>query len=121
MIDAAAIARMKRGAILVNMARGRLVDENALVDALESGHLDSAAVDVTPIEPPPPESRLWRAPRLLITPHVAGQSARRIDAMTDFFCDNLQRYLSTHPLRNLVDKRLGFPEPPVAEAPRETP
>jgi phosphoglycerate dehydrogenase-like enzyme len=111
MIDAAAIARMKRGAILVNMARGRLVDENALVDALESGHLDSAAVDVTPVEPPPPESRLWRAPRLLITPHVAGQSARRIDAMTDFFCDNLRRYLAGESLRNLVDKRLGFPEP----------
>lgn len=112
MIDAAAIARMKRGAILVNMARGPLVDENALVDALESGHLDSAAVDVTPIEPPPPESRLWKAPRLLITPHVAGQSARRIDAMTDFFCDNLRRFLAGESLRNLVDKRLGFPEPP---------
>jgi len=111
MIDAAAISRMKRGAILVNMARGPLVDEDALVDALESGHLDSAAVDVTPTEPPPETSRLWTAPRLLITPHVAGQSARRIDAMTDFFCDNLARYLAGGRLRNLVDKRLGFPEP----------
>ena len=111
MIDTAALARMKRGAILVNMARGPLVDENALVDALESGHLDSAALDVTPTEPPPPASRLWTAPRLLITPHVAGQAAGRIDAMTDFFCDNLSRYLSGRPLRNLVDKRLGFPEP----------
>ncbi len=111
MIDAAALARMKRGAILVNMARGPLVDENALVDALESGHLDSAALDVTPVEPPPPSSRLWTAPRLLITPHVAGQAAHRIDAMTDFFCDNLSRHLAGRPLRNLVDKRLGFPEP----------
>lgn len=114
MIDAAALARMKRGAILVNMARGPLVDENALVDALESGHLDSAALDVTPTEPPPPTSRLWTAPRLLITPHVAGQAARRIDAMTDFFCDNLSRYLEGRPLRNLVDKRLGFPAPMAA-------
>jgi len=112
MIDAAALARMKRGAILVNMARGPLVDENALVDALESGHLDSAALDVTPDEPPQPTSRLWTAPRLLITPHVAGQAARRIDAMTEFFCENLRRSLSGKPLRNLVDKRLGFPEPP---------
>jgi D-3-phosphoglycerate dehydrogenase len=112
MIDAAALARMKRGAILVNMARGQLVEENALVDALESGHLDSAAIDVAPVEPPPATSRLWTAPRLLMTPHVAGQSARRIDAMTDFFCDNLGRYLKGEPLRNLVDKRLGFPEPP---------
>lgn len=113
MIDARAIARMKRGAILVNVARGPLVDEDALVDALESGHLDSAAVDVTPDEPPRPDSRLWTAPRLLITPHVGGQSKHRIDAMTDFFCDNLRRYREGRPLRNLVDKRLGFPEPPV--------
>ena len=111
LIDAQAIARMKRGSILINMARGPIVDETALVDALESGHLDSAALDVTPTEPPAQDSRLWQAPRLLITPHVAGQSACRIDAMTDFFCDNLLRHLSGKQLRNLVDKRLGFPEP----------
>jgi D-3-phosphoglycerate dehydrogenase len=103
---------MKRGAILVNVGRGPLVVEDALVDALESGHLDSAALDVTPEEPPAASSRLWAAPRLIITPHVAGQSARRIDAMTDFFCDNLRRHFAGLPLRNLVDKRLGFPEPP---------
>jgi D-3-phosphoglycerate dehydrogenase len=114
MIDAAALGRMKRGAILVNVGRGPLVDENALVDALESGQLDSAALDVTPDEPPRPDSRLWTAPNLVITPHVGGQAARRIDAMTDFFCDNLRRYQEDKPLRNLVDKRLGFPEPPAA-------
>lgn len=112
MIDAAAFARMKPGAILVNVARGPLVDEAALVAALESGRLDSAALDVTPEEPPAADSPLWRAPRLVITPHVAGQSGRRIDAMTEFFCDNLRRYLRGEALRNLVDKRLGFPEPP---------
>lgn len=111
MIDAAAIARMKRGAILVNVARGPLVDEVALAQALETGHLDSAALDVTPQEPPPASSLLWSAPRLIMTPHVAGQSDRRIDAMTEFFCDNLERYLRGQRLRNLVDKRLGFPEP----------
>jgi D-3-phosphoglycerate dehydrogenase len=112
LIDAAAFARMKPGAILVNVARGPLVDEHALTAALAAGRLDSAAIDVTPQEPPPPESPLWRAPRLIITPHVGGQSGRRIDAMTDFFCDNLGRYLRGEALRNLVDKRLGFPEPP---------
>ena len=117
LIDARAIARMKKGAILVNVARGAMVNENALVDALESGHLDSAALDVTPDEPPKSESRLWTAPRLLITPHVGGQSKHRIDAMTDFFCDNLRRYREGRPLRNLVDKRLGFPEPPDEERP----
>ena len=112
MIDAAALARLKPGAILVNVARGQLVVEDALVDALEQGHLDSAGVDVTPEEPPAATSRLWTAPRLVITPHVGGQSAHRIDAMTEFFCDNLVRHLTGKPLRNLVDKRLGFPEPP---------
>ena len=116
MIDADALARMKPGAILVNVARGPLVDEAALAAALESGRLDSAALDVTPEEPPAADSPLWRAPRLIITPHVAGQSGRRIDAMTDFFCDNLRRYLRGEDLRNLVDKRLGFPEPPLDES-----
>ena len=113
MIDAAAIARLKPGAILINVARGPLIVEDALVDALERGHLDSAGLDVTPEEPPAPSSRLWNAPRLVVTPHVGGQAARRIDAMTDFFCDNLRRHLSGRPLMNLVDKRLGFPEPPA--------
>ena len=111
LLDRAAFAAMKPGAILVNMARGKMVDENALVDALESGRLDSAGLDVTPDEPPAPESRLWTAPRLIVTPHVGGQSWLRIDAMTDFFCDNLRRFLGGEPLLNVVDKRLGFPEP----------
>ncbi|MFM9026209.1 MAG: D-2-hydroxyacid dehydrogenase [Planctomycetaceae bacterium] len=114
MIDAAAIARMKRGAILVNVGRGPLVDEHALAAALADGHLDSAGLDVTPDEPPAPDSPLWTAPNLVITPHVGGQAAHRIDAMTDFFCDNLRRWLRGQPLVNLVDNRLGFPEPPAA-------
>jgi len=113
LIDATALSRLRRGAILVNTARGAVVDERALVAALQSGHLDSAALDVTPDEPPHPDSPLWTAPRLIITPHVGGQAAWRIDAMTDFFCDNLRRYLEGRPLANLVDKRLGFPEPPT--------
>jgi phosphoglycerate dehydrogenase-like enzyme len=111
MIDAAAIARLKRGAILVNVGRGPLVDEHALAAALVDGHLDSAALDVTPDEPPAASSPLWTAPNLVITPHVGGQAAGRIDAMTDFFCDNLRRWRRGQPLLNLVDKRLGFPEP----------
>ncbi|MGE0610258.1 MAG: NAD(P)-dependent oxidoreductase, partial [Pirellulales bacterium] len=83
--------------------------EDALVAALESGHLAGAALDVTEQEPLPPGSRLWEMPNVIITPHVAGQSARRIDDMTDFFCDNLRRYLAGQPLKNLVDKQLGFP------------
>lgn len=109
MINARAIAKMKSAALLINVARGKLVVDNDLADALETGLIAGAAVDVTPEEPLPQTSRLWKAPNLIITPHVAGQSARRIDDMTRFFCDNLRRYQSGEPLLNLVDKRLGFP------------
>jgi D-3-phosphoglycerate dehydrogenase len=109
LIDARALARMRPGALLINAARGPLVVEAALVEALQSGHLAGAALDVTEQEPLPPTSRLWELPNVIITPHVAGQSARRIDDMTDFFCENLRRYRAGEPLLNLVDKRLGFP------------
>lgn len=109
MIDRAALARMRRGGLVVNVARGGLVVEEDLADALESGQLAGAALDVTQVEPLPAASRLWALPNCIITPHVAGQSARRIDDMTDFFCANLRRYRAGEPLVNLVDKQLGFP------------
>lgn len=109
MIGAAELGQMKKGSLLVNVARGPLVIERDLVTALESGHLAGAAVDVTEVEPLAADSALWNLPNVIITPHVAGQSKVRIDQMTDFFCDNLQRYQAGKPLRNLVDKQLGFP------------
>jgi len=111
MINAATLARMKPGSFLVNVARGPLVVERDLIVALESGHLAGAATDVTEVEPLPPESRLWDLPNVIITPHVGGQSARRADNMTNFFCENLRRYLKGDSLLNVVDKRLGFPVP----------
>ena len=77
--------------------------------ALESGILAAAGLDVTEVEPLPSDSPLWELPNVIITPHVGGQSRLRIDQMTDFFCDNLRRYLAGEPLANLVDKQLGFP------------
>lgn len=109
MIGAREISLLKPGSLLVNVARGPLVVEDALVAALRSGHLAGAAVDVTATEPLPATSALWELPQVIITPHVGGQSARRIDNMTDFFCENLRRDQADEPLRNLVDKRLGFP------------
>lgn len=103
------LQKMKPGSILLNMARGKLVVEEDLVAALEYGPLFAAAADVAAEEPLPPESRLWTLPNMILTPHVAGQSARRIDNMTNFYCDNLTRWRNGHPLRNLVDKQLGFP------------
>jgi D-3-phosphoglycerate dehydrogenase len=110
MIDAETLARMKPGAVLVNVARGPLVVEEDLVEALLAGRLAGAVMDVTDPEPLPPESKLWEMPGVIITPHVAGQSARRIDNMTRLFCENLRRRQSGQPLINLLtDKRLGFP------------
>jgi D-3-phosphoglycerate dehydrogenase len=108
MIDARALGLLRPGALLVNVARGPLVVEDDLVAALRQGHLAGAAVDVTATEPLPATSQLWDLPQVIITPHVGGQSARRIDNMTNFFCDNLARYQRGERLRNLVDKRLGF-------------
>jgi phosphoglycerate dehydrogenase-like enzyme len=109
MIGAEAMAVMQPGSILINVARGPLVVESALVAALESGQLSAAALDVTEQEPLPRTSKLWDLPNVIITPHVGGQSRFRIDQMTDFFCENLRRYQAGEPLLNLVDKRLGFP------------
>jgi D-3-phosphoglycerate dehydrogenase len=114
MINARRLALLPPGALLINVARGPLVVEKDLVAALESGHLGGAGLDVTDPEPLPPESKLWDMPNVIITPHLGGQSATRAGDMTNFFCENLARYLAGRPLCNLVDKRLGFPlpEPP---------
>jgi D-3-phosphoglycerate dehydrogenase len=109
MIDRTIFERMKPGAFFVNIGRGQLVVEPDLVQALRSGHLAGAALDVTFEEPLPVDSPLWELPNVIITPHVGGQSARRIDDTTNFFCENLRRYLRGEPLLNLVDKKLGFP------------
>jgi len=76
--------------------------------------LAAAGLDVTEVEPLPHTSELWEMPNVVITPHVGGQSRLRIDQMTDFFCENLRRYLTGQPLVNLVDKELGFPVPTAA-------
>lgn len=111
LIDREKLALLPSGATLVNVARGKIVVESDLVDALESGHLAGAAVDVTEVEPLPPDSWLWDAPGALITPHVGGQRASRIDDMTRLFCENLKRRQAGRPLINACDKRLGFPHP----------
>lgn len=105
------ISLMKPGSLLVNVARGQVVQEDALVAALESDHLCGAALDVTEIEPLPETSKLWHMPNVVITPHVGAQSARRVDDTTDLVCENLRRYFSGRPLLNLVDKQLGFQVP----------
>jgi phosphoglycerate dehydrogenase-like enzyme len=110
-INAERLARLPRGAYLINMARGPMVVEDDLVAALDSGQLAGAGLDVTATEPLPSVSPLWEQANVIITPHVGGQAVTRIDDMTNFFCDNLVRYSTGRPLRNLVIKELGFPRP----------
>lgn len=110
MIGAEVLAAMKPHTLLANMARGALVVTSDLITAMESGHLAGAIMDVTDPEPLPPNNPLWEMPNVMITPHVAGQSARRIDNMTKLYCENLRRWKAGEPLINrLTDKRLGFP------------
>lgn len=111
MIDIRRLKLLPAEAVLINVARGPIVVEKDLVSVLQSGHLWGAAVDVTEEEPLAAESRLWDLPNVIITPHVGGQRASRIDDMTDLFCKNLERYQQGKPLINRVEKQLGFPGP----------
>jgi D-3-phosphoglycerate dehydrogenase len=111
MIAAPQLAQMKRGAILINVARGPVVVESDLVAALQAGQLSGAGLDVTEVEPLPAASALWDLPNVIITPHVGAQSARRADDTTNLICENLRRYFAGRPLINLVEKRLGYPTP----------
>jgi phosphoglycerate dehydrogenase-like enzyme len=99
------LAAMKPSAVLVNVARGGLIDEVALVHALKEGAIRGAMLDVTTEEPLPPESDLWTAPNLLITPHISGNAPESWGWEVEFFCANLRLYLDGSPDRmgNLVD------------------
>ena len=112
LIDRHALQKMRPGSVLINVARGPVVVEQDLIEALKSKHLHAAGIDVTEIEPLPTDSPLWDLENVLITPHVGAQSARRVDDTTDFACDNLRRFLAGDPLENLVDKQLGYPARP---------
>ena len=102
---------MKRGSYLINVARGAVVEEDALVAALASGHLAGAGLDVTEVEPLPEDSLLWDDPKVMISPHVGAQSYRRVDDSTALAAINLKRYRNGQSLYNRVDKKLGFPHP----------
>jgi len=107
LIGAPELARMRPGAILVNVARGGVVDQDALVAALRAGHLRAALLDVATPEPLPPDSPLWDTPGLFLTPHISGTSPEGHQRAIDLFCANLRLYLAGHSehLGNLVDVR----------------
>jgi phosphoglycerate dehydrogenase-like enzyme len=108
MIDEAAVGAMKRDAWLINVARGRLVDDTALVRALRDNRIGGAALDTFRDEPLPPGSPYWELPNVILTPHTAWSSARVLDRSIDLFCDNLVRFSRGEPLRNVVDPAAGY-------------
>lgn len=107
MIDAAAIAAMRRGVVLINIARGQVIDESALIGALRTGHIGFSALDVAEHEPLPASSPLWSMDNVLISPHSASTDPAENGKITDIFCHNLACYLDGRhgEMRNVLDKR----------------
>jgi phosphoglycerate dehydrogenase-like enzyme len=107
-IDADALAAMKPTALLINVARGKLVDEAALIAALQAGRLGGAGLDATAVEPPPPESPLWTLPQVILTPHVSPARDRWRGQIADFWCENIRRFAEGEPLLGVVDRHAGY-------------
>jgi phosphoglycerate dehydrogenase-like enzyme len=108
LFDAGAFAAMKPGALFCNVGRGSLVDEAALIRALESGHLGAAILDVTREEPLPADDPLWSAPNVLISPHCSAAQDRYTETLLALFADNLERFTRGEALRNVVDRAAGY-------------
>ncbi len=104
MVDAALLAKLPRGARVINICRGEVVDEPALIAALKSGHLGGAYLDVFAQEPLPPESPLWHMPNVVVTPHNSAASAGNDARINAIFLDNIRRWNTSQPLINEVTK-----------------
>lgn len=108
MIGRRQLALMKPNATIYNIGRGGTIDQDALIEALESGQIGGAGLDVTDPEPLPADSRLWDAPNVLITGHYSGSTPAYAERALGIFIDNLERYIQGQPLRNELDLSLGI-------------
>lgn len=108
LLDARALAAMKPGSYLVNIGRGAVIDESALIDALRAGPVAGAALDVFAVEPLPAESALWTLSNVILSPHVSGITPRYEQRVMAIFADNLRRFLGGQPLLNQVDFTRGY-------------
>ena len=108
MMNGEALAAMKPGAWLINVARGGLVDERALLGALGDGRIGGAVLDTFREEPLPPASPFYDLPNVIVTPHTSWSSGRVLDRSVELFCDNLRRYAAGEPLLNVVDPAAGY-------------
>jgi len=108
MIGREELALLRADARLVNLGRGALVDETALIEALRAGRLAGAALDVFESEPLPPTSPLWDLPEVILTPHTSGLAPRLWERAMEQFAANLRRFIAGEPLENVVDKQAGY-------------
>lgn len=108
LFDAEAFAAMRKGSYLINIARGRVVDTDALLAALRDGRLAGAGLDVTEPEPLPPEHPLWKEPKVIITPHISADGALTQERAWAVKRENMRRFDRGEPLLNVVDKRAGY-------------
>lgn len=108
MIDESRLRRMREDAWLINIARGGIVDQPALIRALKEGWIAGAALDVFEEEPLPRDSPLWDMPNVIVTPHNSWSTPHLKQREAELFLDNLDRYLRDAPLRNVIDPDQGY-------------
>ena len=108
MVNAKVLQSMKPSSFLVDVSRGGVVDQGALVEALQDDSIAGAALDVYPVEPLPETSPLWELPNVILSPHVAGTSAHYLARGAELFAENLRRYVANEPLLNRFDPKLGY-------------
>jgi phosphoglycerate dehydrogenase-like enzyme len=107
-IGVSEIAAMRPGAYIVNLGRGEVIDESALIDALKAGKIGGAGLDVFEKEPLPKESPIWDLENVILTPHMSGANRGYMDKACALFADNLRRFSAGQPLLNVVDRQLGY-------------
>lgn len=108
MIGETQLRSMKQRGYLINVSRGKIVQEDKLIEALKKGWIAGAGLDTFENEPLPESSELWGFKNVIITPHVAGQTPYYMERLTNIFCENLSRFIHEQPLINVVDKTLGY-------------
>lgn len=108
LLGAAQFAQLPKGAIVINVGRAKIVDTEALIDALKSGHLGGASLDVFPQEPLPADHPLWNTPNVILTPHTSGFRQGHWDEVVELYAENIQRWLKGEPLKYRIEPELGY-------------
>lgn len=108
LFDRKRLGRLKKSAIIINIGRGAIIDEAAMIERLQAGELGGAGLDVFEKEPLPPTSPLWDLPNVIVSPHLSGRTPAYRERFAEIVCDNLRRFVSGEPMRNVVDWERGY-------------